>query len=179
MSTDILIVCLAWVLSLMDWEVLKLRQLSFSKSSFDLHSSDHCFINPHYPQVILMLSCFVLPLSFSQLLAYCSYFTTASFPAEFPLSCPCTLNLISCSPLLCAQWLPSPLTCVPQASVEGLLGCIKEVKHQETYTNKQMNGKTSHVYNYSVEKKVYTSVFTAGVSELYEVALWSEWHVLN
>lgn len=27
--------------------------------------------------------------------------------------------------------------------------------------------------------KVYTSVFTAGVSELCEVALWSEWHVLN
>lgn len=45
----------------------KPKTTEFFQTFLCLHCSDHCFIIPPSPQVILMLSLFVLPLSFSEL----------------------------------------------------------------------------------------------------------------
>lgn len=49
------------------------------------------------------------------------------------LSCPFTLSLISCSPLLCGQQFPSSLTYVPRVSAERLLGCMKVMMSLRAY----------------------------------------------
>lgn len=65
----------------MDWEVLNLKELNFSKPSFDLHSSDHCFLVLRSSDTHALM----VFITFELLTAtcYCSHLTTASVPSKF------------------------------------------------------------------------------------------------
>lgn len=63
---------------------------------------------------------------------YCSYFSIAAVPPEFPLPCPYTLHL-------CVTYSSFSLNCLPQVSVKGLLGCMKVGDTESACTCDKMN----------------------------------------
>lgn len=175
-------VCLVWVLSLMDWEVLNLRQLNFSKPSFVCTVLTIVLLSP---PPLKWYSCF-----------HCLYYLWAS--QSYPL----LLIFHYCS---CSSKIPSILFFYFKSGFLQLITlCTAAFFSFDLYAPSQRRGTfglhegsealrahilmrwleipfkySTNICNYSIEKKVYMSVFTAGVFELCEVALWSEWCVLN
>lgn len=93
-------VCLVWVLLLMDWEVLNLRQ-----PSFDLRSSDHCFI---IPSPLKRYSCFHG--------LYCLW-ASHSYSLLFIFHhCSCSSRIPSVLPFYFKCVFPQPITLCTAAS---------------------------------------------------------------